>query len=193
MQRVSTAELALCWPPREDSASMTREQIQSAFLRYGPMVLYRAKILLGNEAEANDVVQEVFIKALSHSKRKEAFLASWLRRVTVNLCLNRIRDRRRRRELERQHLNPQPARAARFEEALALRDLLQQVDVRCAQAAICIYVDGMSHAEAAKELAVSRRTIGNLLQRFRHAAQTLLAQRETNPNTAAEQDERELQ
>ena len=53
-----------------------------------------------------------------------------------------------------------------------LGGLLRDAEPQQAQAALHVHVDGMSHAEAAKVLGVSRRTVGNLLERFTAWART---------------------
>lgn len=54
--------------------------------------------LLSDEAEAEDVAQEVFVAAFKHIDefRGESRLSTWLYRITVNLCHNRRRHRQRR-------------------------------------------------------------------------------------------------
>jgi RNA polymerase sigma-70 factor (ECF subfamily) len=47
-----------------------------------------------------------------------------------------------------------------------LRRLLAEADEQQARAAIYVYLDGMSHEEAAAVLGVSKRTVGNLIDRF---------------------------
>ena len=67
--------------------------------RFGPMVLRRCRRLLRDEDEAMDACQEVFVRLLEHRDRLEArYPSSLLYRIATNLCLNRIRDRRRRPE-----------------------------------------------------------------------------------------------
>ncbi|MBI2566804.1 MAG: RNA polymerase sigma factor [Candidatus Schekmanbacteria bacterium] len=140
--------------------------------RYGPMVFRRARYLLGNDAEAQDAVQEVFVRLVNKidSFRAESQPSTWLYRITTNYCLNLIRDRGRRRELLEQHATStedDPDPGAPDPELMALmRRLLAAADPLQAQAAIYVHVDGMSHAEAAALLNVSRRTVGNLLERF---------------------------
>jgi len=52
--------------------------------------------LLGDAEEARDAVQEVFVKAFRHAGRAEprGQLFTWLYRIAVNHCLNRMRRRR---------------------------------------------------------------------------------------------------
>ncbi len=52
--------------------------------------------ILGREAEAEDVVQETFVKFFRKaSSIGRGAVSSWLHRVTVNRCLDRLRARKR--------------------------------------------------------------------------------------------------
>ncbi|HWN98010.1 MAG TPA: sigma-70 family RNA polymerase sigma factor [Blastocatellia bacterium] len=57
-------------------------------------VCYR---MTGNAADADDLVQETFVRALTHApKRSEQPVRPWLIRVAMNLSLDLLRKRRRR-------------------------------------------------------------------------------------------------
>jgi RNA polymerase sigma-70 factor, ECF subfamily len=59
--------------------------------------LYRvARGVLGDDAEAEDVVQEAYIRAFTHmeSFRGDARLSTWLTRIAINEALGRLRQRR---------------------------------------------------------------------------------------------------
>lgn len=152
--------------------------LDTLFRRYGPMVYRRALQILGNHAAAEEATQEVFIRAMKARERfvAEARPSTWLYRITTNYCLNQIRDSKRRRELlDERKAEVTPASVARDPQKLALlRDLLTEADPQQARAAVAVYVDGMSHAEAAKVLGVSRRTVGNLCDRFNRWARDRL-------------------
>lgn len=153
---------------------MKREEVEEAFDRYGPLVYRRARAILGNEEEARDAMQDVFIKILRDGLPGDGPIAPWLSRVTANLCLNRIRDEKRRRELRVQHLSKDEGVEAGNDRTILVRKLLSEVDERTGMAAICVHVDGMSYAEAADQLGVSKRTVLNLLQRFKERASQFL-------------------
>jgi RNA polymerase sigma-70 factor (ECF subfamily) len=159
---------------------MTKDELATLFRHYGPMVYRRARVLLGDHAEAEEVAQEVFYRAIVHHEAFEARskVSTWLYQITTNHCLNLIRDRKRRNEIMEAHAEetartdptsgPDPA------EMMRLRQLLGEADEKSALAAIYVYVDGMSHAEASALLGVSRRTVGNLLERFNEWARARL-------------------
>ena len=59
--------------------------------------LYRlARGILRNDAEAEDVVQETYVRAFTHldSFRGESSLATWLSRIAMNEALGRLRGQR---------------------------------------------------------------------------------------------------
>lgn len=140
------------------------------------MVFRRALRIMGNVADAEEATQEVFIRAF---KALEGFdpraqHSTWLYRITTNYCLNQMRNRGRRGELldAREAEVPKGQIPSDPEKLALMRDLLARADERQAQAALLVFVDGLSHDEAAVILEVSRRTVGNLCQRFVDWART---------------------
>src|SRR2546425_3701366 len=72
---------------------MIDSQQFEAFMRaYQNMVFTTAVRLLGSEAEAEDVSQEVFLKAYERyaELKGSPTLGGWLKTVTRNLCLNHL-------------------------------------------------------------------------------------------------------
>src|SRR5438874_384381 len=57
---------------------------------YGPMVLRRARAMLGDDHAAHDAAQEIFERALRawSEFRADASPVTWLYRATTNHCLN---------------------------------------------------------------------------------------------------------
>ena len=134
------------------------------------MVYRRARILLGNDADAEDATQEIFARLIKrlHQHRGEASVTTWLYQITTNHCFNVLRNHSRRQRLLMTHYQD-VERFACEPSATALvvtRQLLANADEQQAQAAIYLLVDGMTRAEAAHALGVSERTVYNLLRRF---------------------------
>lgn len=154
---------------RRPGTTMTREEVEKIFDTYGPMVLRRARTLLGDEDEAKDVMQEVFMKALSEHPQFEvsAQAASWLYRVTTNMCLNQLRNTKRRRILVMENAPKEASITGDSELAVLARQLLADADESWSRAAVMVHVDGMSYQEASEALGVSTRSVSNFLTRFR--------------------------
>jgi RNA polymerase sigma-70 factor (ECF subfamily) len=67
-------------------------QFEAFMQAYQNMVFTSAVRLLGNETEAEDVSQEVFLRAFAHfdALRHSTTAGGWLKTVTRNLCLNHL-------------------------------------------------------------------------------------------------------
>jgi RNA polymerase sigma-70 factor (ECF subfamily) len=155
---------------------MDQASMETLYRTYGSMVLRRARTLLGDEHAAQDMVQEVFMKAIRAfpSFRGESSLTTWLYQVTTNHCLNAIRDgARRRRALERRMPAHEPV-AESAEDRLGVDELLKQLPRELAEVAIYYYVDQMNQDEIATLLGISERTVRNRLRDFKDAARDRL-------------------
>ena len=85
------------------------EAFETLFKRYNVRVYQQAMHLLGNEAEAEEIMQEVFLTLYekAHTFRAEAAFSTWLYRLTVNAALSRLRRRMRRPEVSMKEHLPQ--------------------------------------------------------------------------------------
>ncbi len=156
---------------------MDSAKFESIYRSCAPQVHRRALQLLRDGDEALDVTQEVFERVLlgRHGDADPEGLVLWTYRVTTNLCLNRLRDRRRRAALLRTHSESVPVgRAetgqARVEAGRTLAVMAEGAPKRELEAFVYCHVDGMTQEEAAQVLGVTSRTVRNLLVRFARRA-----------------------
>jgi RNA polymerase sigma-70 factor (ECF subfamily) len=138
------------------------------------MVLRRA-LRFFDRAAAEDVASDVFMRVIENidSFRAASSPATWLYRITTNICINRLRDEKRRRELWREHapsLVLPPTPTAQPETVAFLRQLWQSLDPELVVIAVHYFADGMTHAEIARLVGCSRRTGGNRLDELRALA-----------------------
>jgi RNA polymerase sigma-70 factor (ECF subfamily) len=84
------------------SPTTARPTPESVFREYAPRVYNLARRMLGNDADAEDVTQDVLVQVVRKldTFRGEANLATWLHRVTVNAALAHRRKRAQRDERE---------------------------------------------------------------------------------------------
>lgn len=153
-------------------------ELRELYERYAPMIHRRALALLGRDADAWDVVQEVFERLLKSGSqfRHEARPTTYVYRVTTNVALNALRARSVR-EPGRDPESAPDATAdhAATEAADLLRVLSRSVPDRQMEVAVLHYLDGMTQEEIAEVLGLSRKTIGRDLEQLRARAAELAA------------------
>lgn len=73
---------------RMETVTLSNQELTEAIHRYADMVYRIARVRMGQEADANDVFQEVFLRFVQHAAglRGEAHTKAWLIRVTINCC-----------------------------------------------------------------------------------------------------------
>jgi RNA polymerase sigma-70 factor (ECF subfamily) len=70
--------------------------IAAWYEKYSPMVIRRCRALLRDEDDAMDAVHDVFINLLrAEGRLSGSYPSSLLYTVATNVCLNRLRDRKR--------------------------------------------------------------------------------------------------
>lgn len=148
--------------------------VEAYYRRYGPMVLRRCRRLLGDDDRALDAMQDVFVQILRYEDRLAAAApSSLLFRIATNVCLNRLRSQRRRREEACDSLVEEIARVADHEPRSTARVVLarlfgREVAGRSTVAiAIMHWVDGMTHEEVAREVGMSVSGVRKRLRSLR--------------------------
>ncbi len=79
------------------TASSKDQQFETLYRKFAPIIYRRSLKILGNEIQAQDILQEVSLAMFHHLKK---FLAhdnqtAWIYRVTTNACLNVLRQEKR--------------------------------------------------------------------------------------------------
>ena len=148
---------------------------------FGHSVQRRARQILGSDDEADEVLQEIFVRLVARPEKFEhrSSPATFLYAVTTHACLTRLRDRKNRQRLLDEQVRPWQSdvdpRSAQA--VVAVRALLAALPDDQARAAVYYFLDGMTHAEIAELLGCSRRHVGDLLQRI---AERLAVQKEAS-------------
>lgn len=149
-----------------------RALLRELYTTYGGSVYARCRYLLRDEAQAEDALQEVFARALTHAEafRAESSPLTWLMKIATHHCLNQLRAERApwRRWFEREAAaRPEGDSGAQGLETRELvRSLLSRVDVETQQAVVHYWVDGMTMEEVAAALGRSVPTVRKRLQQF---------------------------
>lgn len=134
---------------------------------------------LGDREEAADALQDALISAFRNaaSYRGEAAVTTWLHRVVVNACLDRVRRRRARPSVplgDTEVSSPRDDHAA-VEARLMVHAALEQLPEPQRMAITLVDLQEMSVAEAAAVLGVAEGTIKSRCSRGRTELARLLA------------------
>jgi len=146
---------------------MDVDAFEAAHRHHAGAVFARCRRILRDDEAARDITQEVFIRCLGHRNqlRPGRELLGWLYRVATNLCLNFLRDQ----DIRRTHHERLAQLQDEWHERPSSREVLQLLsglDERAQAIAVYVYVDGMTHEEAAEVAQVTDRTVRNCLVRF---------------------------
>lgn len=143
------------------------EAFMEIYRLFAPTLFGTARYMLRHTEEAEDVVQEVFVRLVE----KVATLSpkgagAWLRRVTVNLCLDILRKRKRWRLDELPELAGRDVAEARSA-GLDLPRAIGRLPDRARTVFLLYEVEGYRHREIAEALQISPGTSKTLLFRAR--------------------------
>ena len=147
-----------------------------------PRLLALAGRMLGDPVEAEDVAQETFVRAWKQARAWRPGAArfdTWLHRVTLNLCYDRLR---RRREVVTDTPPERPDEGPAPDRGLEARDVGDRVAAAMAklpdrqrEAIVLCHYQELSNIEAAALMGVSVEALESLLSRGRRALRVALA------------------
>lgn len=160
--------------------------------KYKRMVHRLAMQITKNHEDANDVMQETFIKVYQsiHTFRQEAAFETWVYRIAVNEALNFVKRRERRREssletIEEAEYNPEVRRKAEIAndpeiqaEQAELRHwvtkAVNSLSLKHRIVVILHELEGLTHGEIASILNCSEGTVRSRLHYARKQLKSLL-------------------
>lgn len=149
--------------------------------RHVGRVLGLATRLLTDPVEAEDVAQEAMLRAWRIASRWDptgAKFSTWLHRVALNLCYDRLRKRRTAPlEAAPEPEDPTPSAQAMMEaqdDRAALRAALETLPERQRTAILLRHFEERSNPEIAEALSVSVEAVESLLARGRRALKAAL-------------------
>ncbi|HBM89979.1 MAG: RNA polymerase sigma factor [Parvibaculaceae bacterium] len=139
-------------------------------------VLAVARRMLGDQAEAEDVAQDTFMRAWKAAGRWEpgrAKLSTWLHRIAMNQCLDRLRKKKPEPlapDFDAPSDRPDPE-AELYQQQLGRRidGAIQALPERQRAAIVLSHYQHLSNQEASEILGVSVEALESLLSRGRRA------------------------
>ena len=143
--------------------------------------------MLGNPADAEDMLQEIFLAA--HRKldsfRGESALGTWLYRLATNQCLDYLRSRAAKSGQLTDALDDEPGLADAGSRRLAdqtvtkmdLERALAQLPEGCRSAFVLHDVEGLEHKEVADMLGIAEGTSKSQVHKARLRLRSMLGRR----------------
>ena len=158
---------------------------------YGGRLLAVARRLLGNDADAQDAVQDSFVRAFKAIKgfEERAQLYTWLHRIVVNTALMKLRERKRRPTDSIEELLPDflsnghqtvasrewsDALLERKETAALVREAITRLPDQYREVLVLRDIEDKDTAETAELLGTTPNAVKVRLHRARQALRTLL-------------------
>ena len=172
-------------PDAEDVAKAGRGDRDAAarlIARHAPRLSTVARRMLGSQAETEDVLQEVFLRLWTHASRWQpgrAKFETWLYRVMLNQCYDRLR-RRPTQPLEDAAQMPDESISpdAGLDQAALGREVARALELlpeRQRAAILLCHFQGAGNIEAAEIMGLSVEALESLLARGRRALRAALA------------------
>ncbi len=154
------------------------EGVRTLYERHSETVYRSALRVTGNPADAEDVLQTVFMRVLhqEHPLDPEATPASYFRRAATNASLDILRRKTSRHEepLEEGLGRASPESPAVLKEQL--RRAIGQLDPADAELFVLRFVEGLSNGELAELCGVEKAQIAMRIYRIRQQLQQLLGE-----------------
>ncbi|MFI5984075.1 SigE family RNA polymerase sigma factor [Streptomyces sp. NPDC051555] len=151
---------------------MTVEEFEEFYAHSVKHLVGQVYLMIGDLHEAQDVVQEAFVRAWARRSRlsRDAGPEAWIRTVAWRLAVSRWRRRGRAAEAWRRHGAPAPAASDSPDPAtVALVGALRTLPERQRRVAVLFYVCDLSVQQVATETGLAEGTVKTHLSRARAA------------------------
>lgn len=147
-----------------------------------PRVYRVAARILHDPTEAEDVAQEAFLRAwkvAANWKPGAAKFETWVHRITLNLCFDRLRRRKRiaSEDSAPEQIDDSPSASDgmfALERAKRVKQAMDALPERQRTALVLCHFEDMGNIEAAGALEISVEALESLLSRGRKALRTAL-------------------
>lgn len=155
--------------------SMTQAQFQVLYRDYGPAVRARCRAICGNDADADEALQETFIRAWRNRKRFDGrYPLAWLQTIARNTSIDILRKRRPWADDPQVWLiqaAPEGSPAGARLDVVRLLDNFKPEDAAMLRLR---HAEGWRIHEIAEHFDTSQRTVRRRLERLEQRAQALL-------------------
>ncbi|BBY06401.1 RNA polymerase sigma factor SigM [Mycobacterium noviomagense] len=153
-----------------------RHAFAELFGRHHRQLHRLARLTSRTQEDAEDALQDAMLSAHrgAGSFRHDAAVSSWLYRIVVNACLDRLRRSKAHPTAPLDDVHPVPDRTAQVETAIAVQRALMRLPVEQRAAVVAVDMQGYSIADTARMLGVAEGTVKSRCARARARLAALL-------------------
>ena len=146
-----------------------RYAFEELFHRHQRQLHRLARLTSRSPEDAEDALQEAMLSAhrSAGSFRYNAAVASWLHRIVVNACLDRLRRAKAHPTTPLQDVYPVADRTAHIDTAITVQGALMRLPVEQRAAVVAVDMQGYSIADTAQLLGVAEGTVKSRCARAR--------------------------
>jgi RNA polymerase sigma-70 factor (ECF subfamily) len=144
-----------------------------------------ARLTTRTAEDAEDALQDAMLSAHrgAGSFRHDAAVGSWLHRIVVNACLDRLRRAKTHRTTPLEDVYPVPDRTAQVETAMVVQRALMRLPVEQRATIVAVDMQGYSVADTARLLGVAEGTVKSRCSRARVRLAELLGYLDADAHT----------
>lgn len=179
-------------------ASGDREAFRAIYAQFSSRVYNTALSYLQNEEDAEETTQDVFLEVYSSAEQfqERSSVSTWIYRITVNKCLDKLRYRKRKKRLgamlrifgesgevlhDVPHFEHPGIELERKESAVILFEAIDQLPENQQTAYILTYIEELPGKEVAEVMKVSVKAVESSIQRAKANLRKIIERTELGP------------
>ncbi|WP_207569132.1 RNA polymerase sigma factor SigM [Mycobacterium decipiens] len=165
-----------------------RHAFDQLFVRHHRQLHRLARLTSRTPEDADDALQDAMLSAHrgAGSFRYDAAVSSWLHRIVVNACLDRLRRTNAAPTTPLEDVYPVADRTAQVETAIVVQRALLRLPVEQRAAVVAVDMQGYSVADTARMLGVAEGTVKSRCARARARLARLLGYLNTGADTTSD-------
>jgi len=163
-----------------------RDAFGELFGRHQRQLHRLARLTTRTREDAEDALQDAMLSAHrgAGSFRHDAAVGSWLHRIVVNACLDRLRRAKAHRTVPLEDVYPVADRSAQVETAIVVQRALARLPIEQRAAIVAVDMQGYSVADTARLLGIPEGTVKSRCARARVRLAELLGYLDTGAPAA---------
>lgn len=168
-----------------DIAKHSSETVEKLYQMYCDAVYRIGVVYMGNEQEAYDIVQDVFLKLLCHPRQfqDEQHEKAWILRTAINQCKDQLKSHWRKKRVSWSEYqegaacfaeNSDSSMGPRWEERQVIMDAVLQLPEHYKEVILLHYYEGYKTEEIARVMHRNPSTVRSRLQKARECLKKIL-------------------